>query len=305
MSGGVLLQADENGDWHPCSYLSNSFLPTERNYDVYDRELLGVINALKAWHHYLRGSPFPVQVFTDHKNLTYFRQAQHLNHRQARWLVDLTDFDLKFTHFPGTSLTAPDALSRQPDLCPETANDNSEVTLLSEAMFVRIIDCTLTAHIADASTNDLLVTKTLLAFNADAPSHLCSRLTDFQWCDKLLTYQGQVYIPPTRTLHHNVVSRCHNHASAGHLGYLKTHQLIAADYWWPGLAQFVRKYIEGCGDCQQAKVNMHPTMPPLAPFAHPHHNCSNNYLVISSLISPHPPASILSWLWSTMALQRG
>ena len=78
-SGGILLQADENGDWHPCSYLSNSFLPAERNYDVYDRELLTVINALKAWHHYLRGSPFPVQVFTDHKNLTYFCQAQHLN----------------------------------------------------------------------------------------------------------------------------------------------------------------------------------------------------------------------------------
>ena len=36
VSEGVLLQADENGEWHPCSYLSNSFLPTEQNYDIYD-----------------------------------------------------------------------------------------------------------------------------------------------------------------------------------------------------------------------------------------------------------------------------
>ena len=42
-SGGVLLQKDSNGEWHPCSYLSQSFGPAERNYDIYDRELLTII----------------------------------------------------------------------------------------------------------------------------------------------------------------------------------------------------------------------------------------------------------------------
>ena len=28
-SGGVLLQTDANGDWHPCSYISQSFTPAE------------------------------------------------------------------------------------------------------------------------------------------------------------------------------------------------------------------------------------------------------------------------------------
>ena len=82
-SGAILLQTDPNGDWHPCSYLSQLFSPAERNYDIYDRELLAVICTLKSWHHYLHGSPFPVQVFTDHKNLTYFRQPQSLNRQQA------------------------------------------------------------------------------------------------------------------------------------------------------------------------------------------------------------------------------
>ena len=35
--------------------------------------------ALKSWRHYLHRFPFPVQVFTDHKNLTYFRSPQTLN----------------------------------------------------------------------------------------------------------------------------------------------------------------------------------------------------------------------------------
>ena len=88
-SGGVLLQADSNGEWHPCSYLSQSFGAAERNYDIYNRELLAIICGLKIWCHYLQGSSSPVQVFTDHKNLTFFKQAQKLNRRQAQWMLDL------------------------------------------------------------------------------------------------------------------------------------------------------------------------------------------------------------------------
>ena len=70
--GRVLLQKDINRDWHPCAYLSQTFGPAERNYDIYDHELLVIMKALDTWHHYLLGSPTTVKVFTDHKNLTYF-----------------------------------------------------------------------------------------------------------------------------------------------------------------------------------------------------------------------------------------
>jgi len=45
----VLLQLDTNGDIHPCGYLSKSFDETERNYKIYDRELLAIIRALTEW----------------------------------------------------------------------------------------------------------------------------------------------------------------------------------------------------------------------------------------------------------------
>ena len=47
-SEGVLMQ-DSNGDLHPCAYHSATFSPVERNYEIYDRELLAVIQALKEW----------------------------------------------------------------------------------------------------------------------------------------------------------------------------------------------------------------------------------------------------------------
>src|SRR5271170_6916349 len=61
-SGAVLRQQDTNCNWHPCGYLSKSFKTTERNYEIYDRELLAIIRALTDWRHYLMGSPHIVTI---------------------------------------------------------------------------------------------------------------------------------------------------------------------------------------------------------------------------------------------------
>jgi len=71
-SGAVLRQQDGNGDWHQCGYISHAFDGTQWNYEIYDQELLGIINALETWRHYLMGSAHPVTILSDHKNLTYF-----------------------------------------------------------------------------------------------------------------------------------------------------------------------------------------------------------------------------------------
>ena len=45
-TGAVLTQLDLNGDWHPVAFMSKMFTNTERKYEIYDRELLGIIQAL-------------------------------------------------------------------------------------------------------------------------------------------------------------------------------------------------------------------------------------------------------------------
>ena len=88
-SRGVLMQKDENGDLHPCAYLSQMFSVTEWNYDIYDWELLAVIHTLDHWCHYLQGTSHPVTLLTNHKNLMYFHQLQKLSHHQACWMMFL------------------------------------------------------------------------------------------------------------------------------------------------------------------------------------------------------------------------
>ena len=41
--GAVLTQLDSNGDRHRCAFILKLFSPTERNYKIYDWELLAII----------------------------------------------------------------------------------------------------------------------------------------------------------------------------------------------------------------------------------------------------------------------
>jgi len=136
-SGAVLMQRDTNGDWHPCGFYSQSFSGAERAYEIYDKELLGIIRGLEHWKHLLSGNGFQNVILTDHNNLTYFRQPQRLNPRQARWLLRLSEFDLLLKHTPGTQMTIPDLLSRRADHLPPEGEDDTQTILLPDELFLK------------------------------------------------------------------------------------------------------------------------------------------------------------------------
>ena len=48
-TGAVLTQLDSNGNRHPISFISKTFSPAKRNYEIYNRELLAIIRALEEW----------------------------------------------------------------------------------------------------------------------------------------------------------------------------------------------------------------------------------------------------------------
>ena len=45
-TGAVLMQADFNEDLHPCAFLFKTLSAAERNYNIFDRELLAMIYTL-------------------------------------------------------------------------------------------------------------------------------------------------------------------------------------------------------------------------------------------------------------------
>src|SRR5712671_3757679 len=97
--GTILLQEGEINPQkpskprlHPITYYSATFTLTERNYDIYERELLAVIKALQNWRPHLMWTPHPFTLITDHANLTFWKHPWKVNRCVARWFAELQDY---------------------------------------------------------------------------------------------------------------------------------------------------------------------------------------------------------------------
>ena len=104
---------------HPIAFHSRTFTPPELNYDVHNKELLTIFEAFKIWHHYLEGSPTPIDVVMDHKNLEYFSTTKLLTRCQVHWSEFLCQFNLTIHFRPSRLSTKPDALTRRWDVYPK------------------------------------------------------------------------------------------------------------------------------------------------------------------------------------------
>ncbi|KAK1912691.1 hypothetical protein P3342_004627 [Pyrenophora teres f. teres] len=91
----VLSQVQPDGLVRPVAYLLKKMLPTECNYEIYDKELLAIVRAFEEWRPELAGVPDVVEVLTDYRGLEFFRTKRNLNRRQARWAEFLEEFDFR------------------------------------------------------------------------------------------------------------------------------------------------------------------------------------------------------------------
>ena len=130
--GGVLSQ-EQDGKWKPIAFLSRTMQPAERNYEIYDKELLAIVEALTKWRQYLLDTKETFEVWTDYENLKYFREPHKLNRQQARWYLKLQDYDFTLKHIPGKTNTKADILSRKDQV--NTKEDNKDVQLLKDKLW--------------------------------------------------------------------------------------------------------------------------------------------------------------------------
>jgi len=129
-TGGVLSLKYKDDLWRPMAFISKVLNETERNYEIHDKEILGVIRCLEVWQHFLEGTRLKFEIWTDYKNLEYFISSQNLNCRQAQWALYLSRFDFVLKNIPGSKMGKVDGLSRRSNWEKEGEEDNKERMLL-------------------------------------------------------------------------------------------------------------------------------------------------------------------------------
>jgi len=128
--GGVLSQQQKDGKWKPVTFLSRTITLAEHNYEIYDKELLAIMECLDKWRQYLLDAEEKFEVWTDHKNLKYYREPQKLNGQQARWYLKLQDYDFIIRHVPGKTNTRADLLSIKDQI--DVTKDNRNIEMLRQ-----------------------------------------------------------------------------------------------------------------------------------------------------------------------------
>ena len=76
--GRVLFQEQE-GEWKLMAFLSITMQQAERNYKIYDKEPLAIMETLTKWRQYLLDVIEQFEIWIDYENFKYFRESHKLN----------------------------------------------------------------------------------------------------------------------------------------------------------------------------------------------------------------------------------
>ena len=93
------------------------------------------------------------------------------------------------------------------------------------------------------------------------------------WEENRIVYiDSKIYVLRNRQLRDEMLSDNHNPPDIGYPGQHRMMELIKRNYWWSGIHNDIPKYVQGCQECQQNKVqhikkaaSLHPLPTPKTP----------------------------------------
>jgi hypothetical protein len=289
---GILSQYDDRNTLKPVAFFARQMIAAERNYEIYDKELLAIVESFRHWRHFLSGAQHPITVLTDHDNLKYFLSTANITQRQARWSLRLSEFDFIITHRPGSLNKKADALSRRRDFLPtDIENDQTSSGLNRLLRLSRLHMCpviSIHSNFLDAVKRD----------TSDELLQLYQNQPDVEIRDGIIFKNGLVFVP-TEELRLEILKSRHDHATAGHFGIAKTLELVSRDFWWPQIRAFITSYVKSC-DCNRSKTPRHSPYGQLQPIPIPIRPWSS---ISTDLILGLPPSmgfnAIAVWVCRT------
>ena len=247
---GYVLGQIQNGREVVIAYGGRKLLPAEKNYNVTEREALGVVSGIKYFQHYLYGTHF--KVYTDHSAVRWLMSLKMPCGRLGRWALLLQQYDFEIIHRAGASNGNADALSRRPYESivaavdsPGVQTDRVRELQRQDPALADIIDYLEWEQLPANNKAAKTLLHTIEQYYLDPDGLLCHILIPGN--RRVPTPRSQLVIPAS--LRHEVLLQIHDSPFSGHLGVHKTYAKLRDKYFWPRMFADVQHYVLSCESC--------------------------------------------------------
>ena len=251
---GAVLYQTEPGDVnskHIVCFWSKSFSDVEMRYSQVEKEALGVVLACEKFRLYLVGKKF--LLYTDNKavELIYKNPKSKPPARISRFNLRLMDLEFDIKHKPGKDNIA-DYLSRHPLKTHETNRETylaeQYLYFISEQNAPRAVQI---EQLMDATSQDMTLQAVIQAIKKNDFSNNQNLKYYKRFKDELSIYQDKLVLRGSRiVVPEKYWSQMVKIAHEGHLGIVKTKQLIRDRIWFPHIDKMVENEIQQCKACQ-------------------------------------------------------
>jgi hypothetical protein len=203
------------------AFFSRALPPRHRGLAAYERELIGLAQAVRHWCPYLRGCAF---VETDHQPLKYILDLRLATIPQHHWVSKLAGFDFSAEYKTGCINVVADALSHR---------DAPDAEL----------------HAVSLPTFDLLDEFRQAAAVDPGLQHLHHQIQEgaltepWMLADGLVLYQQRLYVPKSLPLLPVILSVVHDD---NHEGVQHTLHRLRRDFHIQEARHIVQDYVRAC-----------------------------------------------------------
>ncbi|KAG1167753.1 hypothetical protein G6F36_012446 [Rhizopus arrhizus] len=272
--GAVLLQPSDNDptQWNPVAYESKKFSAPERSYPPQERELLGIIHALRTWRCFIDGCAGGYTVYSDHLPLKYFREQDKPTPRLVRWIAELELYAPDIQYKPGKDNNVPDILSRIGSPASLCASHSLEPEYLYSSWIQDGL-----SRAGEPMDWPMLYINEERVKDQKNRNLLDKHRNDFVVHDRRVyrkviidgsgTIKAVPFLPYARRA--DIVANFHE--GFGHANFDTMLKLFIPRFWWPSMRSDLKAWLSMCPSCQvnsrRSQIHkdvMHPLKVPTA-----------------------------------------
>jgi hypothetical protein len=197
-------------------------------YSTYDKEFYAIIQALKKWRHHLFLKEFVL--YSDNHALQFVTQQEKLNQIHVKWDEYMHKFTFVTKHTSRTTNKVVDALSWKCLLLQEfrvktLGFDDFKDMYKDDPDFKEVYE---------VAENPILQDKS-------------------KWIEYMIQegfmFKGNQLCIPKCSMRENLLKEKHSGGLVGHFGHDKTSSKLNKSYFWPGMRDDVKIFMDRCRIC--------------------------------------------------------